>query len=339
MKAIYGFGPRDVRLVDVPDPVPDAGEVLIAVRANGICGSDKWLWRAQEPVRHVIGHELAGEVVALGPEVHWLQVGDRVAVNNVVGCGVCPACRAGDFVRCPHWTGAQDVNGGFGEFVVAPQRNCMKLNSCVDYELGCLLFDNFGTPFAALARGGVVAGDDVLIMGCGPIGLASVILAKQRGAFVIAADPLPYRRAAAAGFGADVTLAPDDDLPVAVHDATSGLGVRVALECSGKPPSYPLALEALRIGGVLVTVGEGGELLLRPSERVIRRNLSIVGSWYSTMTQGQQVQDMVVQRQINPCVLVTHRGPLAAFPRLLEQVCEFSDQVLKAVVINSIQNL
>jgi threonine dehydrogenase-like Zn-dependent dehydrogenase len=148
------------------------------------------------------------------------------------------------------------VGGGFAELVVSPQRNCMKLDEAIDYEVGCLLFDNFGTPFAALDRASVGVGDEVLVMGCGPIGLASVILAKQRGAFVIAADPLAYRRLAAARFGADATLSPDDEMQEAVKFLTSGLGVRVAIECSGQPPAYPMAMASLRIGGALVLAAD-----------------------------------------------------------------------------------
>jgi 2-desacetyl-2-hydroxyethyl bacteriochlorophyllide A dehydrogenase len=334
MKAINSFGPKDVRVVDVPDPAPGAGQVLVAVRASGICGSDKWLWRAAEPSKQVHGHEVAGQVVALGPAVRRLRVGDRVAINNVVGCGTCPACRAGVFVMCPNWTDDEDVNGGFGERVVAPERNCMKLADGIDYETGCLLFDNWGTPFGALERARVTGGDDVVVMGCGPIGLAAVGLAKLRGAFVVAVDPQPSRLEVAAGLGADVTLAPGDDTAATVRQRTSGLGARVVVECSGKPPAYPIGLAALRIGGVLVTVGEGGALDLRPSEAVIRRHLSIVGSWYSSMAQGSQVQDLVLQGKIVPRVLVTHRGPLAEFPRIFQQVCETPDQVVKAVILN-----
>jgi threonine dehydrogenase-like Zn-dependent dehydrogenase len=334
MKAVHGFGPKDVRVVEVPDPEPGPGEVLLAVRASGICGSDKWLWRAEAPVTRIAGHEVAGEVVARGPGVVWLQEGDRVAVNNVVGCGVCPACRAGDFVRCPEWTGAHDVNGGFAELVVAPQRNCMKLDPTVDDVTGCLLFDNFGTPFAALNRGGVVAGDDVMVLGLGPIGLGAVILAKLRGAFVIAVDPIPERRLAAARFGADVTLAPGDELPETIMAATSGLGAQVVLECSGRPAAYPPAIESLRIGGVLVTVGEHGEMMLRPSERLIRRHLGILGTWYSTMMDGKALQDLVIRHQIQPTVLVSHTGTLDEFPELFETAVEHPDEVLKAVVVN-----
>jgi threonine dehydrogenase-like Zn-dependent dehydrogenase len=333
MKAIHGFGPGDVRVVEVPDPAPGAGEVLIAVRASGICGSDKWLWRAEAPVTRIAGHEVMGEVVELGAGVAWLGVGDRVAVNNVVGCGVCPACRTGSFVRCPHWAGAHDVNGGFGELVVAPQRNCMKLDDAVDDVTGSLLFDNFGTPYAALERGSVGAGDDVVVSGLGPIGLAAVILARLRGAFVIAVDPLPYRRRFAATLGAHATLSPGEDLPEAVLALTSDLGARVVIECSGHPDAYPPGIASLRIGGVMVTVGEHGQLDLHPSRHLIRRHLSLVGTWYATMQQGQAVQDLVVQHKLQPDVLVTDRGSLDDFPALFEKVCESPGEVAKAVIV------
>ena len=334
MKAIHSFGPQDVRVVDVPDPVPGPGEVLVAVRASGICGSDKWLWRATEPVQRIVGHEVAGQVVALGPGVKRLRVGDRVAIHNVVGCGVCPACRTGAFVLCPNWTGERDVNGGFGELVAAPERNCLLLADGIDYETGCLILDNWGTPFAALERAEVADGDDVVVTGCGPIGLAAVALAKLRGAFVVAVDLLPYRLDVASRLGADVALPPGDDVPAAVYRCTSGQGARVVLECSGKPPSYPSGLASLRMGGLMVTVGEGGEMMLRPSELLLRRRLAILGSWYSTMFQGAQVQDLIVQKKMDPRVLVTHRGPLQDFPRLFKTVCECSDHVVKAIILN-----
>lgn len=334
MKAIYPFGSRDFRLVDLPDPIPAAGQVLVAVKASGICGSDKWLWREEHPIQQVHGHEVAGEVVALGRDVHFLQVGDRVAVNNVVGCGECPACRSGAFVLCPRWDGSQDVGGGFGELVAAPERNCLRLAEEIDFETGCQIFDNFGTPYNAIDWAKIGPADDVLVSGLGPIGLAAVILASLRGAYVIALDPLPYRQELALKFGARLALAPGKETAETVRHHTDGLGVKVALECSGKAPAYPIAQACLRHQGTLIVIGEGGQWDLRPSELVIRKHLSIVGSWYSSMSQGSQIQDLILQKKLDPKVLVTHRGPLAEFPRLFQQVCEFGDQVVKAVIVN-----
>lgn len=332
MKAVRSFGAGDVRLVTVPDPVPTEGQVLIQITATGICGSDKWMWRHPEPVTQIIGHEVAGRVIALGPGVKHLRVGQRVAVNNVGGCGHCPACRAGDFILCPQWDGSLDINGGYAERVSAWERNCLPVPDELDDEAACLIFDNFGTPYGALERGEVHHGDDVLITGLGPIGMAAVILAKLRGAYVVAADPLPFRRDFALRLGADAALPPDEQLPAAVRELTSGLGVRVALECSGKGPAYPLAFASLRVGGTLVSVGEGAQIVLHPSDQIIRRTLRIQGSWYSGMQQGRQVMELMRSRQIDPHVLVTHRGSLEELPAIYRTVCEVEQGVMKAVI-------
>ncbi|MGQ9780603.1 MAG: zinc-dependent alcohol dehydrogenase [Bacillota bacterium] len=331
MRAIKAFGPKDLRLVELPDPTPGPGEVLIRVHASGICGSDKEYW-LQGPTDGVYGHEAMGEVVALGEGVKHLRVGERVAINNVIGCGRCAACRAGRFVFCPHRPG-RDVNGGYGEMLVAPERNCLRLDERVGDEAGCLIFDNWGTPYAALKRNGVGEGDDLVIFGCGPIGLAAAVLAKHRGAYVIAVDPVAYRREAALRLAADHALAPDEDLPAAVRALTSGRGASVVLECSGQGAAYALGLAALRIGGTLVAVGEGARFDLRPSEGLIHRHLKIVGSWYSTMAEGREVQELIVTGAIDPLVFVTHRVGLEEVPRALARFASREEGVLKTVVV------
>ena len=334
MKAVYPFGPKDVRLVEVPDPVPHMGEVLVAVKGSGICGSDKWLWNTDRKIEKVFGHEPAGEVVELGPEVRTLRVGDRVAINNEIGCGKCPACRTGEFIFCLHWKEGDSVNGGFGELLVAPAVNCLKLADEVDFEAGCLIFDNFGTPYSALEQAQVRPGDDIIVAGMGPIGLAAVMLAKLRGAYVIALDPLANRREKALELGADLALAPGDGVLEIVRDYTDGHGARVALECSGKKPSYPLLLKCLRRKGNLVAIGGGGFIDLNVDTMLIDHALSVTGSNYSTMLEGWWVHELFSTGKIHPKELVTHRGSLADFPRLFSRVCESPDQVIKSVILN-----
>lgn len=330
MKVLRSFGPEDLRVVDAPEPEPGEGEVKIAVRASGICGSDKGYWRSG-PFDHIAGHEVAGEVVALGPGVRRLGVGDRVAVNAVVGCGRCPECRAGRFARCAKRPG-KDVGNGFGEFLVAPERNCLPLDEAVDYVAGVLIFDNWGTPFAALERAGVAQGDDVVVSGCGPIGMGAVGVAKLRGAFVIAVDPLEYRRQAALRMGADETIEPGDGAADAVRELTSGEGANVVVDCSGKAASYATGLDALRVRGRFVSVGEGAEYMLRPSQHMIRKNLSIIASWYTTMGDGREVQRLMVARRIEPRAFVTHVVSLEEAPEAFRRVVECTDGVIKTVI-------
>jgi threonine dehydrogenase-like Zn-dependent dehydrogenase len=136
----------------------------------------------------------------------------------------------------------------------------------------------------------------------------------------------------ARSLGATEALAPDKATVEALRDLCPG-GPRVVIKCSAQTSSYETGLGALRIEGVLVTVGEGARYELRPSDTLIRRRLSVLGSWYSTMAQGAAVQAMVASDQLDPSVLVTHRGPLADFPRLFRMACEQPEKVAKVVVV------
>lgn len=330
MKQIKAFGPQDLRFVtaEVPALAPD--EVLIDMKACGICGSDKWFWYVEEPSDYVAGHEASGEIIAIGADVKGLKIGDRVAVNNVKGCGVCEACRAGQFVRCPN--GISHMGFGFSEQFVVPVRNCLKLDASVSYEVGSLIFDNWGTPYSAISRSSMKAGDYVVVIGCGPIGLAAVKLAKLRGAIVAAVDPIPARLDAATRQGADWVSLPEEGLAEELLRFTKNQGIDVVMECSGKPSSYKLALESLRIGGTLLSIGEGAKFEFNSSEW-IHKHLTLIGSLYSTMEDGEQLQRLIVEGQIDPMAFVTHRFKLEAVPVEFGKVIEYGSGLLKSIVI------
>lgn len=327
MKTLRPFAPHDLRIVDMPEPQPARGEVKIAVRASGICGSDKWYWESG-PTDSIAGHEVCGQVIALGDGVTRLRVNDRVAVNNVVGCGVCAHCLAGRFVRCANRPN-RDVNNGFCEFLVAPERNCLVLHERVSYADGCLIFDNWGTPYAALNRGSVGADDTLVVSGLGPIGISAAIQGKLRGARVIAVDPVAYRREFALRVGADAAIAPDAQ---ALRELT-GDGPTVWVECSGRGAAYEMGLSSLRAEGRFVCVGEHAEYLLHPSDYVIRNNLSILGTWYSTMSEGEEVQQMMVQGRIQPQAFVTHTVSLEEAPAAFARSVEMRDNTLKTIIL------
>ena len=333
MKVVRAYGPGDLRMTEDPIPTPGEGQVLVQVKASGICGSDKWYWFVPGYSERVAGHEVAGCIAAVGPGVYALKEGDRVAVNNVVGCGTCPACRAGDFVRCPNWTGAEDVNHGYSEYVVTPARNCMKLHDSLSYLQGCLVMDNWGTPYGGLQRINARPGMDIVVTGCGPIGLAAVGLATALGASVIAVDPVQDRLDAALRLGARAALKPSTDLPEQVRALTDGLGSHAHLECSGSGKAYETGLKALRIGGDFVTIGEHVEYLLHPSDYVLRRHLSILGTWYSTIAQGREVQDLAVSGRIRLEDLVSHTVSLDEVPGIFGQVIEMSGGIRKCVIL------
>ena len=332
MKVVKAFGPKDLRVVEVPIPEPGPGQVRIKVRASGICGSDKWVWSVGGPTDSVAGHEVAGEVDKIGEGVHALNVGDRVMINNVGGCGTCPACRGGAFVLCPTWDGSLDVNNGFGEYVIAPARNCMRLLPGLDYIDGALIMDNWGTPYGGVVRSGIVAGTNVVVNGCGPIGQAAVGLAKAQGAYVVAVDPNPWRREFALKNGADAALG-IGDMPAAVRSLTDGLGADVVLECSGNGAAYDNCLKALRNEGTLVAIGEEAAFMFRPSDQLIRRALKIIGSWYSTMPQGAEIMQLAKSGRINLRSFLTRTVTLEEVPEVFGAIMDCDAGMMKCVIV------
>ena len=331
MKILKAFGPQDLRIAEVPIPEPGPGQVLIKVRTSGICGSDKWLWNVTGETDAIAGHEVAGDVCKLGGGVYSLSEGDRVAVNNVGGCGTCLACRGGKFVKCPNWDGSGDVNNGFGEYLVAPAINCMKIHPGLDYIEGALIIDNWGTPYGGIVRANVKQGMDVIVNGCGPIGQAATALCTAAGAYVVAVDPIEYRRQFALKNGAKTALHPNE-LPHAAKNLTDGLGAHVLLECSGTGEAYDNCLKSLRIGGTLVSIGEHAQINLNVSEQIIRRSLTIAGTWYSTMPQSVEIMHMAVCGKINLKCFLTHVVSLEEAAKLFGSVISCDDGFMKVVI-------
>lgn len=331
MKVIKAFGFHDLRIIDVPIPSIKSNEVLVKVKACGICGSDKWCWETKEPSEHIAGHEVAGEVIDVGDNVKSIKTGDAVAINNVKGCGVCEACIQGNYVSCQ-----EDIihmSHGFSEYVAVPERNCLILSKNISYEEGALIFDNWGTPYNAVERAHIKKNDYVVICGCGPIGIAAIRLSKLKEAKVIAIDPVAFRRDFAVSMGADLVLEPSSSLNKTIKDLTNGMGVSIFIECSGKEQSYHLAFDVLKKGGKLIAVGEGVHLSLNLSDDIIHKQISMIGSFYSTMEQGEYVQQLLLDGLIDPLKLVTHRFTFEELPKKFGEIFNNSDGILKTILI------
>jgi len=332
MKVLKAFGPKDLRIVDAPIPDPEPGYVRIKVRASAICGSDKWIWFVENETDGIAGHEVAGEVEKLGEGVTSLAIGDRVMINNVVGCGTCYSCHSGAFVLCNNWDGSKDVNNGFGEYLVAPARNCVRLAQGIDFIDGSLIMDNWGTPYGGIKRANVKLGMNVLVNGCGPIGQAAIALSAAAGANVIAIDPVDWRRQYAKQNGASETFTPED-LPNAAKNVTAGTGIDVVLECSGDGAAYIKCLESLCIGGTMVAIGEHAEFVLNPSNKIIRRSLNLIGTWYSTLPHAHELMQLSLSGKINVRSFLTHTVTLDEVPNIFNSIVNYQDNILKCVII------
>jgi L-iditol 2-dehydrogenase len=253
---LYGSG--DLRIVDEPVPVPAAGESLVRVTAVGICGSDlHWyveggIGDAQLTRPLVVGHEFAG-VIAGGP-----RAGQRVAVDPAIPCGRCEPCLDGDRNLCLNtaFAGYSTQDGALREFLTWPTELLHPLPENLSDADGAML-EPLGVALHAIDLGHVEVGATVAVIGCGPIGLCLVQLARVAGATtVLAVDPRPHRSDAAARLGADVVLPTDPaQFPAALAEATGGRGVDVAIEAAGSDAAVDLAVTAARPGARVVLAG------------------------------------------------------------------------------------
>ena len=320
MKAVLFPGNKEVRVVDRPDPSPGFGEVLIRTRASALCRSDMSLYYGTPIVGGtgagtgliVPGHEPAGDVVQIGAGVTAVQPGDRVAVYLAIGCGQCPDCQRGYMMLCPNWKCLGfDVDGGDADYLVVPAQNCLKLPDQISYEAGAVMTDMVGTQYHTQKRLGVSGADTVAVFGLGPMGAAGVLIAKGRGARVIAIDVLESRLEMAQQLGADAVINSAKENPVErLRALTAGDGVDVAIDCSGNPAGQNAALDSARKQGAVAFVGESRFTTINPSDQLIRKLLTVIGAWYFPIWEWNELTRFVVEHKIPVEGMITHRFPL-----------------------------
>jgi threonine dehydrogenase-like Zn-dependent dehydrogenase len=308
----------DVR--DVQEPVPGWGEVLVRMRASTICGSDiraiyrEHTGRGAEAYRDVIaGHEPSGDVVAVGPGCAIVRPGDRVALYHIDGCGVCDECITGYMIGCTSERRAAygwQRDGGHADYLLATERTCVVLPDSLSYLDGACVACGFGTAYEALRRANVSGADDVLVTGLGPVGLAAGMLARALGAArVIGAESSPERRELATSLGVFDAVVPPDEArsAVALH---TGRGCSVAVDCSGVAAGRALAIDGLRTWGRCVLVGEGGTLEIAPSPTLIHKQMTVIGSWVTSVPRMRELVRRLDAWDLHPERTVTDRFPL-----------------------------
>jgi (R,R)-butanediol dehydrogenase/meso-butanediol dehydrogenase/diacetyl reductase len=257
--AIVQDGGRPLSVVNLADPTPHAGELVLRVRRAGVCGTDLHL--AGEPLAvmpgSVLGHEFAGEVAAVGPGVEGWRAGERVAALPVIGCGACAACLSGDTMGCAglRMIGAGDLPGAFAEYVRVGARECFRLPDTFGDDGGALV-EPLAVGLHAVHAAALQPGDSVLVVGGGPIGLAIAAWARRLGAGEIAvADRLATRRQLAPSFGASLVVdANDDAAGLTLADAFGGLPT-VVFECVGSPGMLQHCVQHVRRRGRIIVAG------------------------------------------------------------------------------------
>jgi len=295
MKAARFHGTRDVRVEDVPEPTGELGptQVLLRSRLCGICGSDLREYvagpidvpRAPHPLTgaqlpQILGHEFSADVEAVGRDVQAVRPGDRVVVMPATYCGECAYCRRDLPHMCTRvaWIGLSAPWGGMAELAVVDEYQVARLPDGVSYEQGALI-EPAAVAVNAVERAGVRAGDAVLVAGAGPIGALSVLAARAAGAErVFLSEPNAARAERAASLEPDAIFDPRSaDVAAELRERTEGLGVDVAIECSGNVAALGACLQAVRARGTVAQVGLHVTDVAVDTADLTERELTLVG--------------------------------------------------------------
>ena len=282
MKAAIMHAPGAMRLGEWETPEPKPGEVKVRVGATGICAGDLYIYKGSNPYAQypvIGGHEIAGLIEELGEGVDGVSPGERVVVEPFIGCGHCYPCRVGKSNCCMNLAiiGVHRP-GGFAESVVAPAKNIHKVPEGLS-----LTWASFAEPIAiavqAARRGELQSGEEVLVLGCGPIGLALIEVLQAYGAKVVATDISPERLETAATLGAEALLS-GPNLTRQILERTGGEGMGVVVEATGSPKVMEQTADLVAAGGRIVILGlaKKGETVSFPGLDFTRKEMTVAGS-------------------------------------------------------------
>ncbi|MDZ7316039.1 MAG: alcohol dehydrogenase catalytic domain-containing protein [candidate division KSB1 bacterium] len=335
------IAPRTLELYEEPVPEPAAGEVLLRIRAVGICGSDLHRFRGaafgdEDNQGMVLGHEFAAAVVKNGPAVSRVAIGDRVAVEAAHHCGECEWCLRGNPNLCPQvrFCGMPGVEGALREYMVWPAHLLHKLPPNLDYEDG-VLAEVFGVALHAVDLAHVRPAMTAAILGCGPIGLAVLhLLRRLTGVKAVwASDPILARREAALRMGADRVFDPtQEDVSAALHQETKGRGADLVFEAAGVPQTFEQMVEAAAPGGHVIVIGiPEDDRCAFAAGAARRKGLTFRFVRRSRMTY-ERVLALMEKGLVDGRSLITHRFSLDQVQEAFQLTDVYADGVLKAVI-------
>ena len=327
MKGVVFTGDRQLELMDFPDPTPGPDEVVLEMKASGMCGSDlksyrpaKGLMKASglpaptEPV--IAGHEPCGVVVAIGTAVMPAQakIGQRAMVHHYIGCTTCGHCRTGWAQLCqdtPVKVYGNNSHGGHAKYMKVPASTLVPLPEELTFEAGAAISCGTGTAYGALRRMNISGNDVIAIFGQGPVGLSGTQLAAAMGARVIALDISEDRLARAKEFGAWATINPmANDAVGAIKELTHGRYADLTLDTSSSSDARIQAIRSTKVWGTMCFVGEGGDVKIDVSPDILRRQLTLIGSWTFSHSGQAECARFIVERGINVDKLFTDRWRL-----------------------------
>jgi len=323
MRGIVFPGDRTVEVRQLPDPTPGPRDVVVEIRASGMCGTDLKLYHGDADLRAagilgtvVAGHEPCGVVVEVGSDVRdeEARIGQRVMVHHYLGCGVCASCRSGWTQMCerrPVLAYGYTADGGHADLMVVGATTLVPLPDELSFVAGAAVSCGTGTAWGALRRLKITGDETVAVFGQGPVGLSATLLASALGARVIALDVSASRLERARDFGAAFTIDPSaTDVVSAVREITRGRGADASVDASGSPIARRQAVQSVRPWGRTAFVGEGGDVVFDVSSDLLRRQVQLHGVWTFSSVEQEACATFVAERGIDLDALFTDRWSL-----------------------------
>lgn len=324
MKAAKVISPGDLQIMDVQKPeIANQDEVLVKVKAVGICGSDIHIFHGTSPVAtypRVIGHEVVGEVVEKGTDVNKLEIGDHIILDPVIGCGTCYNCSVGRPNVCSYLqVRGVHVDGGYQEYVVLPQNAVHKIPKDLSWE-EAILIEPFTIAAQIASRGEVTARDTVFIMGAGPAGLCAAQVVKKIGAKCIISDLVDSRLELAKQLGVDMTINPSrDSVDEIIMKETDELGVNVVIDAVCIPSTFEQAVKLAASGGRVVLLGFTDQPSKIAQLEITKKELDVKGSRLHS-NKFPEVIEWFANGEINVKPLISNVYPFSDIEKAIEEV-------------------
>jgi L-iditol 2-dehydrogenase len=344
MKAAVYHGVNDVRLETVPVPRIGTGELLVRVHTCGICGTDlKKIASGSHSAPRIFGHETSGVVAATGEEVDEFAVGDRVVVFHHIPCGECYYCRHKTFAQCETYkkvgctAGFEPSGGGFAEYVRVMdwivRRGTVRIPDGVSFEQACFV-EPVNTCMKGIERLQLVAGETVVVIGQGPIGIILGVLAQRTGATVITSDLYPQRLTISERLGLGKTVDASRASVVAVaRECTEGRGADAVIVAVGGNTLIKTALETVRVGGRVLLFAQTvrGETPIDAAAICVDEK-TLLGSYSASVELQEDSVRFVMNREMNLQELISHRFPLASSIEALNLAAHPQPDSMKIVI-------
>lgn len=335
MRVALYYNNKDVRIEDAPVPKVGRGEILMRVRASGICGSDVMEWYRMGKTPRVLGHEVAGEIVGVGPGVTEFQKGERISASHHVPCYHCHHCTLGHHTLCDTLRTTNFDPGGFAEFVRLPEINCRRgiyrLPPSLSFEEA-----TFIEPLACVVRGQRKAGiphkeQTVFVIGAGTSGILHVALAKASGVRrVVACDFVDFRLEAAKRSGADHVLLVADDLPARLRQVNEGRLADIVITCVGSREAILESFECAERGGTILffALHKPDEMISLPMNEIFwKRGLTLMSSYAASPEDYRESLNLIASRQIQVAPLMTHHLGLSEIGKGFEIVTKGANSI------------